>query len=200
MLAAHACEKHKTARKSLWQLERNVRRVEKEVGRELDISELMIAFNEWHRLAESSLDPAKTRDDYLIEFLDALRKVRVATGEGETIKKAIEAVSKLSPAALPTIPGMPEAPERCRRVLALHRELHRLCNGNAYFLSSRDTAKVLPGLRHQQASEINDALQRLGAIEHVRRGDQRPNGKAAYYRYLLPEIQSYRDEDDEGFD
>jgi hypothetical protein len=42
------------------------------------------------------LDPAKTRADYLGAFLRELRKVRVPWGEGETLIKAMENVSKRS--------------------------------------------------------------------------------------------------------
>src|SRR5437867_13456714 len=88
--------------------------------------ELMPAFDEWHRLSQPFLDPAKTRDDYLAEFVAGLRKVRVPTGEGDTLNKALEAVRKLSASELPVVPGIPDAHESWRRVLALHREISRL--------------------------------------------------------------------------
>src|SRR5262245_56842438 len=83
----------------------------------------MPAFNEWHRLSQPFLDTAKTRDDYLAAFLAELGKVRVPTGEGDTLNKARENVSKLPPSELPIIPGMPGAPESWRRLTALHGEL-----------------------------------------------------------------------------
>jgi hypothetical protein len=158
--------------------------VEKAIDRELNIAELMLAFNEWHRLSRPFFDPAKTRDDYLTAFLPKPRKVRVPTGEGETNQKALEAVSNLSPCGLPTIPGIPEAPEPWRRIAALHRELSRRSGGNTYFLSCRDAAKASPGLNYQTAYNINLALERLGVIKIVRVGDSHPNGKASEFRYL----------------
>src|SRR5205823_6632016 len=92
-------------------------------------------------------------------------------GEGETIKKALASVSKLSPSQLPMIPGYPNAPESWRRVAALHRELLRLCRHNIYFMSCRDAAQVLPGLSYQAVSNINHALERLGVIKVVHVGD-----------------------------
>jgi hypothetical protein len=103
------------------------------------------------------------------------------------IEKALKAVSILSIAQLPVIPGYPHAPESWRRVAAPHRELSRLCHGNTYFLSCRHGAKAHSGLSYQGVSDINHTLERLGVIKLVRAGDQRPNGKASEFRYLLPE-------------
>jgi hypothetical protein len=112
----------------------------------------------------------------------------VPTGEGETIEKALKAVSKLSPLQLPMITGFPSAPESWRRVAALHRELSRSCRGNTYFLSCRHGAKAHSTLSYQAVSDINHTLERLGVIKLVRVGDRRPNGKASEFRYLLGDI------------
>ena len=147
----------------------------------------MQVFNEWHRISQPFLDAGKTRDDYLAAFLAEIGKVRVPTGEGETIRKALEHVSTLSVSELPVIPGMADAPESWRRLAALHRELSRRSPNKTYFLSCRDTAKAFPGLIHQTAYNINLALDRLGVVKIVRVGDRRPNGKASSFRYLLPQ-------------
>jgi hypothetical protein len=193
----NACTERNTARKRRWQLARDVRAFEVRLGRELNNAELMQGFNEWHRLSQPFLDSAKTRDDYLAAFLAELGKVRVPTGEGETNKKALEAVSKLSPSELPMIPGMPDTPESWRRVAALHREMSRLCEGKTYFLSCRDTAKAFPGLSKSGAANINRALARLGVIEIVRVGDVRPAGKASKFRYLLSQRANGPEEEEE---
>jgi hypothetical protein len=121
----------------------------------------------------------------------------VPTGEGETIEKALKAVSKLSPSELPMIPGYPDAPESWRRVVALHRELSRLCRGNTYFLSCRHGALVHSGLSYQAVSDINHTLERLGVIKLIRVGDQRPNGKASGFRYLLADADTRLGEDEQ---
>jgi len=95
------------------------------------------------------------------------------------------------------IPGYPNPPESWRRVAALHRELLRLCRHNTYFMSCRDAAQVLPGLSYQAVSNINHALERLGVIKVVRVGDQRPNGKASEFRYLLGDITTFVEEQEE---
>lgn len=142
MLAGrNACQARNTARGGLWQLARDLCALEKKVSRELAMTEVTVAFGEWYRLSQPFLNAAKTHDIYLAELVAALRKVRVPTGEGETIERALEAVSKLSPWQLPMIPGYPNAPESWRRVAAVHRELSQLCRGNTYFLSCRDGAR-----------------------------------------------------------
>jgi hypothetical protein len=198
ILATHnACTKPDSARPRLWQLVRDLRAAEKRLNRELQVAEMMIAFDEWHRRSQPFLDPAHTRDDYLPTFLAAFRKVRVPTGEGETNKKALEAVSQLPASKLPIIPGMPDAPESLRRVAALHREMSRICGGNTYFLSCRDAAKAVPGLSYQAACDINGALERLRVVKIVRLGDSRPNGKASEFRYLLSQSEDGAEEHSE---
>jgi hypothetical protein len=198
--ALNACTARNTARTRRWKLVRDLRGLERGIGRELTTGELMIAFDEWHRRSQPFLDPAKPRDTYLATFLAELGKVRVPTGEGDTLNKALEAVSKLADSELTVIPGMPDAPENWRRLAALHRELSRLAANGTYFLSYRDAAKVCDDLSHQFAHTITFALARLGVIKIVRKGRARLNGgKAAEFRYLLSQTENGA-EDDEGFE
>jgi hypothetical protein len=196
----NACTERNTARKRRWQLLRDLRAVEVKLGRELSTEELMESLYEWHRLSHPFLDPEKTPEYYLAAFLAELRKVRVPTGEGDTIKEALAAVSELSDSELPVIPGVADPPESWRRVAALHRELSRRVGGGTYFLSSRDAAKAVPGLIHQTAYNINLVLERLGVIKIVRAGDARPNGKASKFRYLLSQSENGAEKDDGGLD
>src|SRR5262245_4010596 len=108
---ANVCQARNTAGKRLWQLTRDLCALEKKVKLELQIAEILVACQEWYRLSQPFLDPAKSFDTYLVALVAALRKVRVPTGEGETIEKAVTAVSKLSPSQLPVIPGYDNAPE-----------------------------------------------------------------------------------------
>jgi hypothetical protein len=190
LAAANRCTECGTAKKRLWKLMRDLAAIEKGIGRELQISERITAFDEWYQVSQSFLDPEKTREDYLAEFLAGLGKVQVPTGEGDKLNKALKAVAKLKVAELPSIPALPNAPESWRRVAALHRELSRLCGNKAYFLTCRDTAKASPGLNHQTAYNINLTLAspQLGVIKIVSRGKAGPNSrKAAEFRYLLSE-------------
>jgi hypothetical protein len=177
------------AERKFFKFARDVRGLEKAIGRKLTTAERTLAFDEWYYLSQGFLDAGKSREDYLAEFFRNLGKVRVPTGDGDTLNKAVEAVSKLPVSELPVIPGMGDASESWRRVLGLHREMSRRSTrkNKTYFLSCRDTAKAVPGLSHHQANDINLALVELDdVIEIVRLGDKRQGGKATEFRYLLP--------------
>jgi hypothetical protein len=164
-----------------WQMARDARAVELAIGRELTITELTLMLDEWCRL---SIINSKERDDHLAAFLVEVRKVRVATGEGDTVNKAVDRVSKLPSSELVQIPGIPNAPESWRRVLTMHREMFRLTGRNVYFLSCRDAAKAFPGLSHQTANDINSLLVKQGVIKIECRGDAH---RATRFRYLSSE-------------
>jgi hypothetical protein len=181
----NACIARNTARKRRWKLVRDLTAVEKRIGRELSTDELIKTFDEWYCASQPHLDPKKTRDDYLAMFFGEFRKVRVPTGEGEALKKALEHVSTLSVFALPILPGIVEPPESWRRLAALHCDLARQSANGTYFLSCRDAAKVHQGLNKDSANNINHALIQLRVIDPVRIGDARPGGKASEFRYLL---------------
>jgi hypothetical protein len=147
-------------------------------------------------LVESVLHPSHSRG--LPQCLQRSLSTCVPTGEGETIKKALEHVSTLSVSELPVIPELANAPESWRRVAALHRGLSRRCANKSYFLSCRDAAKASPGLSHQAAYNINLALAQLGVIKIVRIGDPGPNGRASRFRYLLPQTENGAPQADGG--
>jgi len=181
-----ACTERDTARERRWQLMRDLNAVEKRLARKLNPDELMQTFIKWYRVSEPYLDPKKTRDDYLARFLGELGKVRVPTGEGEALEKALEHVSTLWVFELPELPEIAEPPESWRRLAALHRELAQQSANGTYFLSCRDAAKAHPALNKDSANTINRALNRLGVIKLVHVGDARPGGNASEFRYLLP--------------
>src|SRR5438477_252081 len=159
-----ACTKRDTARPRRWQLNRDLKAVEKRIARELNPEELIPTFDKWYSISRPYLDPKKTRDDYLAKFLAELGKVRVPTGEGEALRKALEHVFTLSVAALPILPGIVEAPESWRRLAALHCELARQSANGTYFLSCRDAAKANEGLNKDSANNIHHAIVRLRVV------------------------------------
>ena len=197
LAALNACTARNTARPQRFQLLRDLKAIELRWG-VLDTAELMVTFDDWYRLSKPFLDSQKTRDDYLAAFLAEFGKVRVPTGEGQTIIEALAYVSRLSSSKLPVIPDMPDAVERWRRIAALHRELSRRSANGIYFVTCRDAAKAFPGLSHQTAYNINLALPQLGVVEIVHKGDPRPNrGKAAQFRYLLLQTENAAHESEE---
>src|SRR4029453_16895115 len=66
LAARNCCTERSTARKRRFKLLRDLKALEKQIGWELTIDELMAVFDEWHRLSQPFLDPTKTRDDYLV--------------------------------------------------------------------------------------------------------------------------------------
>jgi hypothetical protein len=183
---SNACTARNTARKRRFKLLRDLAAIEKRITRKLSSGELIKTFDEWYCVSQPYLDPNKTRDDYLASFLAESGKVRVPTGEGEALEKALEHILTLSVADLPILPGIAEPPDNWRRLAALHRELARQSSNGTYFLSCRDAAKAHHGLNKDSANNINRALALLGVISLVRIGDTRPGGKASEFRYLLP--------------
>jgi CHC2 zinc finger len=190
LAARNACTRAgDRAEKKRFKLARDVRAVEKRIGCDLASPELIRVANEWYRVSEPFLPNGETREDHLEKFLAELTKVRVPSGEGDALNKALECVRTLSVFELPEIPEMPHAPEPWRRLAALHRELSRLSTNNdkAYFLSYRDAAEASPALRPQRAHDITRVLVRLRVIKIVRVGVASPSGgKASEFRYRLP--------------
>jgi hypothetical protein len=180
---SNACIARHTARTRRWKLVRDLIAVQKRISRKLSPDKLMKTFDKWHRTSQPHLDPKKTRDDYLGAFLAELGKVRVPTGEGEALKRALASISTLS---LPELPEITDVAESWRMLAALHRELARQSANGTYFLSCRDAAKAHQSLNKDSALNINHALARLGVIEFVRVGEDRPGGKASEFRYLFP--------------
>jgi hypothetical protein len=173
-----------------FKLARDVTAIKKRIGRALTPDELTRTLDQWYWLSGSYA--GKTREYHLERFFAELTKVRVATGEGDTLNKALACVFKLSASELPAIPGMPEAPESWRRIAALHREVSRLRGNGKYFLSYRDAAKAVENLSHQTAHNLTLALVRLGVIKIVRPGDKRQSGRATEFRYLLLQAEKTR--------
>jgi hypothetical protein len=189
LAASNACtQPSDQAEKKRFKLARDVRAAEKKLGRELTPGEVIAMLNEWYPVSQPLLPPGETRDDHLALFLKELRKVRVPTGKGDTLNKALKIVSNLRTTELPVIPGYPEAPESWQRIAALDLQLSLLCANGTYFLSYRDAARAFDGMSHQSAYTTTFAVDRLGVIKVIRKGQARANGgKAAEFRYLLPQ-------------
>ena len=152
------------ATRSQFQLVRDLAAQEKKLGRKLQADEIRIASDAWRESSNTEVGSYECFE----AILATLDKVRIPTGEGETLRKASEALAKIPDAELPVIPGAPDAPVTRRKVLAFHREVDRFSNGKTYFLSCRSIAKAT-GLSIQGASNATKALVRLGHL-HVAPG------------------------------
>jgi hypothetical protein len=183
---ANACTcAEDSAETKRFNLARDLRGLEETIGRKLTTAEVKVACEQWERLSLPFLGWGD--EDHLAMLLAELTKVRVPTGQGDTLNKALEKVSKLPDSDLPVIPGYADAPKTWRKVAAFHREISRLCGGKVYFLSYRDAAKACDELDHQSAHTITLALFRAGVIDIVSKGKPGlKSRKAAEFRYLLP--------------
>ena len=178
----HACGASGTARDQRWRLLRDVAALEKRISRKLTASEHMKTVETWYSASKPNLDPKKMRDDYITAYFGEISKVRVPTGEGKALNRALACISTVP---LVDLPELVNAPESWRKVATLHRELARQSANGTYFLGCRDAAKADHSLNKDSANNINHALAQLGDIVPVRVGDARPGGKASEFRYLL---------------
>jgi hypothetical protein len=87
LAARSACTERKKPVDETWKVARELRAVQLRIRRKLGYSELMQTFNEWHRLSQPFLDPAKSHGDYLAALLVQLGKVRVPTSQGDTLTR-----------------------------------------------------------------------------------------------------------------
>jgi hypothetical protein len=183
---ANACTRAEDAAETKrFKLARDLAGLEEKIDRKVTPAEVRRACDEWERASLAFLDWGD--EDHFAMLLAELTKVRVPTGQGDTINKALEKVSVLPDSDLPVIPGYPDAPKPWRKLAAFHREISRLRGGNVYFLSYRDAAKVCNELSPQSAHTLSLALERSDVIKIVHKGKPGLNSrKAAQFRYLLP--------------
>ena len=184
MANACTCAEDK-AEKKRFKLARDLAGLELEIPRKLTAAEFKLTCDEWERLSMPFL--AWEDEDHLAMLVAEVTKVRVPTGEGDTLNKALQKLSELPDSDLPMIPDCPHAPRAWRRLAGLHREMSRLCDGKVYFLSYRDAAKACSEVSPALAHRITLALERFGVIKIVSKGKAGLNSrKAAEFRYLLP--------------
>ena len=186
LATANACTgAEDSAETKRFKLARDLAGVEKKLGRKLTPTEFKVTCDEWECLSLQFLGWGD--EDHLAMLIAEVTKVRVPTGQGDTLNKALERVSELPDSDLPVIPDYPGARRPWRKLAALHREMSRLCGGKVYFLSYRDAANACDELTPQSAHAITLALFRAGVIEIVNKGKANPKSrKAAEFRYLLP--------------
>jgi hypothetical protein len=134
------------------------------------------AFNLWFERARAAgvLRPEQTRDQYLVEFMNACRKARTPLGESP---------AELAMRLAATEPPPPEAaafetPEG-KLLVALCWQLHRLAKGEPWFLASRTVAR-LTGRSHAAAATWLNALVAMNILEVV---EEHTSSKATRYRY-----------------
>ena len=184
LAGCNACTARKGAKTRRFKLARELATIQMREGRKLAPSEVITACGEWFKLSRPFLEPKETFEEHLTALIAEVGKALVPTGEG-ALERAIAKVSNLSLSDLPAIPDWPVAPEKWRRLAAIHRELSAANGGNTHFLSYRDAAQAI-GVSPQHAHNITLTLEGFGVIKIVDKGQAGTNRrKAAEFLYLL---------------
>jgi hypothetical protein len=140
--------------------------------------QVIVVFDEWHRQAKARgiLRAGQSRDQYLLEFLDAYRSVKFLLTENP--------VDKAWPAAL-SEPLPPEAAlfetDETKRFVGLCYQMHRLAAGGEWFLPSRDGAKLF-NVSHATICTWLGGLVALGIIVQTQK---RTAEKSPRFKYIV---------------
>ncbi len=166
---------------SLFLLSRSLLALERHLGRKLALAENMGAFDLWYQdVSERGLlRPDQTKDAYMSEFGNARKCARVALGDDPTTQAWLRAQSQ----PLPPEAGVWESQER-KLLVALCYQLHLTANGQRWFLSCRDAARlVLPSdpKGFVKANRWLNEFVGLGILEVVEHGTA---VRATRFRYL----------------
>ena len=165
----------------LFLLSRSLLTLERSLGRKLTVSENLEAFNLWHQEVSASglLRPGQPKEQYMSEFANARRCARVALGDDPTTQAWLKAQSE----PLPVEAGVWESRER-KLLVALCYQLHLAANGQKWFLSCRDAARLVLPSEPQGFVKTNRWLNEfvgLGILEIAERGT---TIRATRFRYL----------------
>lgn len=139
----------------------------------------MEAFNLWYAEADARhlLRQDQSRDEYLVEFMNACKKAKTPLGTSP----AEQAWKQAATEPLPAEASAFESPEG-KLLVALCYQLHRLSNGEPWFLAAR-TAARLTGRTHTTAATWLSALVQMGILEVV---GEHTATRATRYRYVTP--------------
>lgn len=141
-------------------------------------AQLREVFSEWFKRATDFLKPGQTRDDYMIEFMNAYASAKMPLGEG-----AITDAWKLAQEK-PLPPEAVEMFEDCkmRLTVALCRELQIIAGAKPFFMSAR----MLQGLLHLDSHNIAAKWLRSLCVLKILTEIEKGSGfKASRYRYNL---------------
>jgi hypothetical protein len=160
----------------LFKLARALKAVEAKSG-PLSQVQRMGAFTQWHvdATARGLLRPGQSRDEYLVEFMNACKKARTPLGTSPAEEAWKLAASEPPPAEAKVFDS-----QEGKLLVALCYQLHRLSKGEPWFLAAR-TAARLTGRTHTTAATWLSALVQMGILEIVAPSTTK---KAARYRYI----------------
>lgn len=166
--------------KLLFLLARGVLTLEKTEKRTISSVELNQIFRQWHARAEPFLRADQTFDDYQLEFLEALQRVKYLIGESAVT----EAWARANRTPLPKIASCFETPG-IRLLVGLCRELQRMVGDQPFWLACRTVAQLFEHNNPTTAAKWLRGLTSVRIIDVVERGNAQTN-RASRYRYIQP--------------
>jgi hypothetical protein len=139
-----------------------------------DRKDLLRVFNRWHE-QNQFLDPAQTKEDYMIEFFNAHKRAKHPMG-GDTIPNAWKAANSKP---LPPEAGDFENP-KMKLLIAFCYQLQLIAGSKPFYLSSRTRQRLLEQESHTPAAKWLGALCGFGVLVEVEKGNTK---RAIRYGY-----------------
>jgi hypothetical protein len=159
----------------LFTLARAVKSLEIQSGK-FTPAQLREVFSRWFNLAAEFLRPEQTREDYMIQFLNAYASAKVPLGEG-VISQAWKSAQEKP---LPTVAVENFEDGRLRLVVALCRELQIIAGQEPFYLSARTVQQLLKQDGHATAARWLRSLCVLQILTEIEKGS---GARASRYRF-----------------
>lgn len=163
----------------LFKLARGVLNLERLEQQPYSLAQRLDVFNKWYSRSTSNLRPELSKNDYMIEFLNATKKAKRPLG-GNAVDEAWSLAQSEPP---PPEASMFEDKEK-QLLVALCYQLQIQNGSNPFFLSSRVCQRLLGLKDHFIAGKWLDALQVMEIIKLEEKGNAM---RASRYRYVTKE-------------
>lgn len=148
----------------------------------LNRAQRMDAFSQWYAKANArgALRPGQSKDEYLVEFMNACKKAKFALGVNP-----IDQAWKLSETEpLPAESAQFDSSDG-KRIVALCYQLHLLHNGGVWFLPTRALGKLI-NRTHTTAATWLTALVEMGIIEVASKPGMNLSTRHRYVTHTQP--------------
>jgi hypothetical protein len=160
----------------LFTLGRAVKKLESNSGQTFTPAQLHDVFNEWHGLAMPFLRKELTRDDYLIQFMNAYQSAKIPLGE-DGVKMAWKRAQE-NPLPPEAISHFEDADKRL--LVALCRELQIIHGQQPFFLSARTVQQLFRLESHIEPARWLRSFCVLKILNEVEKGK---GVRASRYRF-----------------
>ena len=160
----------------LFTLGRAVKRLESNSGQIFTTAQLREVFTEWHRQALPFLRNELTRDDYLIQFMNAYQSAKIPLGK-DGVKMAWKRAQE-NPLPPEAINHFEDADKRL--LVALCRELQIIHGQQPFFLSARKVQELFKLESHIEPARWLRSFCVLKILDEVEKGK---GVRASRYRF-----------------